>query len=84
MRVQAVRWSLAVGVTAVVIVGLMAAASGRAAVSVSAASGGTGREAIVSVNGLMCSMCARHLDRQLRSSLPWRTSQSTWRSRPPH
>jgi Cu+-exporting ATPase len=66
MRVKVIRWSLAAGVTAAVGLGLVAAASGRASVSVNAASDDTGREAVVSVKGLMCSMCARHLDSRLR------------------
>lgn len=66
MRVKVIGWSLAASVTAAVIVLLIAAASDRASVSASAAPGGSEREAIVSVNGLICSLCAQHLDSRLR------------------
>ncbi|MGH9159487.1 MAG: heavy-metal-associated domain-containing protein [Vicinamibacteraceae bacterium] len=66
MRVTFVGWSIAAAVTAAVTVLLIGGASGRASVSGGPASGDTGREAIVSVNGLSCSMCAQHLDSRLR------------------
>lgn len=66
MRVKFISWFVAAGgafALTLLFAGIM---SGRAPAPLAAASADGAREAVVSVNGMVCSICARHLESRLR------------------